>query len=145
MIFLYTFALFFLGAAKLLIDRRAAALEKKYLRTVDDADHLLREPVPRAGNASKLDLALAAKHQVALGLLVQKQDRLEARYENWQKFAKRYGDFVARIRNWKGKKLPYTMGVVDVSLVLTGVDYFWAGQYVNVSRLYETVATLVTQ
>lgn len=145
MIFLYTFALFFLGAAKLLIDRRAAGLERKYLQTVDAADRLLREPMPRPGNTNKLDLALAAKHQLTLGLLVQKQDRLEARYENWQKLAAGFGNFVARVRNWKGKKLPYTMGVVDVSLVLTAVDYLWAGEYVNVRTLYETVAVLVTQ
>lgn len=143
MILLYTFALFFLGAVKVFIDRRAAALERKYLATVEEADRLLRAPLPKPGNSTKLDQAQAAKHQVALGLLVQKQDRLEGRYEAWQKYAARFGAFVGRVKNWKGKKLPYTMGVVDVSLVLTALDYFWAGEYVNVRTLYDAVASLV--
>jgi hypothetical protein len=145
MILLYTLALVFLGAAKFLIDRRVASLEKKYLRTVDAADDLLREPLPRPGNSNRIDVAQAAKHQVALGLLVERQDRLEAKYEDWQKFARRFGNFVNRVRNWKGKKLPYTMGVIDVSLLLTAADYFWAGAYVNVRNLYELVASLLTR
>jgi len=145
MIVLYTVALVFLGAAKFLIDRRVGALEKKYLKTVDAADHLLREPVPRPSNSSRLELAQAAKHQLALGLLVERQDRLEAKYEDWQKFAHSFGMFVTRVRNWKGKKLPYTMGVIDVSLVLTAVDYFWAGSYVNVRNLYDLATSLLTR
>jgi hypothetical protein len=143
MIVLYTVALIFLGAAKLLIDRRVAALEKRYLKTVEAADHLLREPAARPSSSNRLELAQAAKHQVALGLLVERQDRLEARYEDWQKFSRSFGMFVIRVRNWKGKKLPYTMGVIDVSLVLTAVDYFWP--YVNVRNLYEVVTSLVTR
>jgi hypothetical protein len=145
MIVLYTVALVFLGAVKFLIDRRVAALERKYLRTVDAADHLLREPAPRPNTSNRLELAQAAKHQLALGLLVERQDRLEAKYEDWQKFAHRFGTFVTRVRNWKGKKLPYTMGVIDVSLVLTAVDYLWAGSYVNVRNLYDLAGSLLSR
>jgi hypothetical protein len=145
MIVLYTVALAFLGAAKFLIDRRVAALEKRYLRTVDAADHLLREPAPRPGKNTRLEMAQAAKHQLALGLVVERQDRLEAKYEDWQKFSRSFGAFVTRIRNWKGKKLPYTMGVIDVSLVLTAVDYLWAGSYVSVRNLYELASSVLTR
>jgi hypothetical protein len=145
MIFLYTFALCMLGAAKILIDRRVASLEKRYLRTVDAADQLLRGPAPRTGNGNRLDAAQAAKHQVALGLLVQKQDYLEAKYENAQKSAKKFADFVARVKSWKGKKLPYTMGVLDVSVLLALVDYLGAGEYVNFRNLSTWVSTVLGQ
>ncbi len=142
MIFLYTVAMFFLGTTKWLINRRVAALERKYIQTVDAADSLLRQLTPRGGKETKLDVCQAAKAQVVLGLMVQKQDRLEAKYENWQAVAKKFNDFVTRVHEWKGRKLPYTMGALDVSAILYAVDYFGAGQYVNARQVGQWLVAL---
>jgi len=143
MIFLYTFLLIFLGALKVLIDRRVAALERKYSRTAREADSLLREPWYRGGNSNRPDPAQAAKRQYLLGLLVQKRERLEGRYTAWQDRADRLGKLVARIRGWKGKTLPYTLGVVDVSCVLYLIDYLGVGEYVSAHNLVRAITALI--
>ena len=68
---------------------------------------------------------------------MQKRDRLEERHEVWQARAERLGRFIEGIRDWKGKKLPYTMGVMDVACVLAALDYFGLNQYVSVQRLVD--------
>lgn len=142
MIFFYTFLLLSLGAVKLLIDRRAARLERKYERTAKDADRLLREPVFRMGNASKPDLCQSAKRYYQLGGVVQRRDRLEAKYAAWQARADRLGAWVTRLRAWKGVKLPYTFGALDVSCLLYAIDYFGASQYVNARVLLQHLLAL---
>jgi hypothetical protein len=142
MIFLYTVTMFFLGATKWLINRRVAVLERKYVQTVETVDGLLRQVAPKNGKDTKLDVCRAAKAQVALGLMTQRQDRLEMKYEKWQDIAKKFNDFVARVHEWKGRKLPYTMGVLDVSAVLYGIDYFGVGQFVNARQLGQWLVTL---
>lgn len=137
MIFLYTVVMFFLGTAKWLINRRVAVLERKYIQTVDAADSMLRQVAPKGGKDTKFDVCQAAKAQVALGLMIQKQDRLEAKYEKWQAIAKKFNDFVARVHEWKGRKLPYTMGVLDVSALLYAIDYLGFGQLVSARQLGE--------
>jgi hypothetical protein len=143
MIFLYTFLVLALGALKLFIDRRTARLERKYEQTAKDADRLLREPVFRLTNASKPDLCQSAKRYYQLGGVVQRRDRLEAKYAAWQARADRLGAWVNRLRAWKGRKLPYTFGAVDVSCLLYAIDYLGAGHYLNARALLQQVLALI--
>jgi hypothetical protein len=145
MIFLYSFLLLFLGAVKLLVDRRVARLEKKYCTTAKAAERLVREPPYRPGNGNRPDPCEGAKRQYQLGLLVQKRDRLEARYAAWQGCSEKFGRFVSRARAWKGKKLPYTMGALDVSAVFYLADRLGAADLVNLRHLAEQVAALVSR
>jgi hypothetical protein len=141
MIFLYTFLLLFLGIVKALIDRRVARLERKYARVAMAADALLHQPVFREGNSNRSDPCQTAKRQFLLGGLVQKRDRIEAKHVAWQQFSEKFGRLIVRLRDWKGKKLPYTLGVVDVSCVLCVIDYLGVGEYVSVRRLIELIVS----
>lgn len=141
MIFLYTLLVVLLGTAHFLVKRRVAALEKKYARAAKEADTLLRQSNVRDGNSNRLDPCQAAKRQFLLGQAAQKRDRVEAKYSAWQHASERTGKLVARLKNWKGKKLPYTLGVLDVAGALALVDYLGFGQYANVRHLIEGVRT----
>ena len=147
MILLYTFLLIVLGTVGFLIRRRAVSLERKYTKTAADVDQLSFNTLPfRQGNSnSKLDTAESAKRQYLLGQLTQKRDSLEARSHAWQGRAERFDKAVAAICEWKGRKLPYTMGVVDVSAAMYAIDYFGLGQYINVNNLMQMVTALVSQ
>jgi hypothetical protein len=147
MILIYTFLLIVLGTIGFLINRRVAALEKKYTRTAIDADKLLlKQTALRPGNSnSKLDTAEGAKRQYQLGQLVQKRDYLEAKHLSWQIFANRFDRWVARLRDWKGRKLPYTMGALDVSGALYLIDYFGVGQYVSFQNMIQMVTALMAE
>lgn len=145
MIFLYTALLLLVGVAFFLTKRRVAALEKKYSKVVKDADDLLRQSHYRDGNSNRQDPYQSAKRQYQLALLAQKRDQVETRYSAWHKRAERLGKFRHRLRAWKGRKLPYTFGVLDVATTLGLIDYFGAGHYLNARQLVETVTTLFTR
>lgn len=134
MILLYTSLLVSLAVVKFLLDRRAARLEQRYVRAALEADRLLGQSSFKPGN-SKLDAAQTAKRQYLLGQLVQKRDRLEARHELWLARAEKFGRLLAAVRDWKGKKLPYTFGLVDMSCLLGLIDYLGAGHYLNAAYL----------
>jgi hypothetical protein len=89
----------------------------------------------KEGNSNRQDLVLTAKRYYALGQVAQKRDRVEARYVAWQRLSEKLERLVARVRAWKGRKLPYTCGVLDVATALWLADYFGAGQYVSVRPL----------
>ena len=145
MIFLYTALLLLVGVAHFLMKRRVAALEKKYSRIVKDADDLLRQSNYRDGNSNRQDPYQSAKRQYQLALLAQKRDRMESSYSTWHRRSERVGKFRHRLRAWKGRKLPYTFGALDVATTLALIDYFGAGQYLNARHLVETVASLFTR
>jgi hypothetical protein len=145
MILIYTFLLIVLGIIGFLINRRVAALEKKYSRTAEEADKLLLKSTLRGGTNSKLETAETAKRQFVLGQLMHKRDSLEAKYASWQSFADKFGRMQNRLREWKGRKLPYTMGVLDVSGALYMIDYFGVGQYVSFQHLMHLASSLVSQ
>lgn len=136
MLFLYALLLLLLGAATILVDRRAARLEKRYVKASTAADKLLRESQFKPGNGGKADVYLSAKRQYHLGRLVEQRDRYEAKYAAWQGAADKLAAAVARVRRWKGRLLPYTLGVVDVVAVLWLADYL-GGVYVNVQPVVE--------
>jgi hypothetical protein len=145
MIFLYTLALIALGAAHFLVRRRAQALEKKFVRVARQADAVLRLGAARPGNCSRHDAYESAKRQYQLALLATRRDRVEGRYAAWQGRSERLGKLRARLRGWKGRKLPYTFGVLDVTGALALIDYLGAGRYVNARGLVEAVSTLFTR
>jgi hypothetical protein len=137
MILLYTLLVAVLGVAVWLVRRRVAALERTYVRAAQAADAALKEATTKPGNSGKADVYLAAKHQYQLGRLVQRREEVEQRYVAWQQFADRFGHTLARVRGWKGRKLPYSFGMLDVAGLLYVVDYLGVGQYVSVRRLIE--------
>jgi len=145
MIFLYTALLLLVGVAHFLIKRRVVALEKKYSRVVKDADDTLRQANYRDGNSNRQDPYQNAKRQYQLAMLAQKRDRMETMYSRWHKRAERLGKVRQRLRAWKGRKLPYTFGVLDVLGALSLIDALGAGQYLNARHLIETVTSLIAR
>ncbi len=145
MLLLYTFLLLLLGAAKFLIARRVAALERKYTKMTQATDKLLRETNFREGTGGKPDPFKAAKRQYVLGGLAHKKERLEDKLLSWHAAAERFGKRVAAVRNWKGKTIPYTFGVFDVMLVLALIDYFAVGEYVSGRAVLQWVTALLAR
>jgi hypothetical protein len=137
MIVLYSAILFVLSAALFLVKWRTARLEKRYSRLASQARELVRQPLYKDGNSNKTDPYETARRQYLLGLLVQKRDRVEARYTAWQNFADKFAACVKGLRAWRGKKLPYVCGVLDVAGLATVLDLFGAAHYVNLRTLYE--------
>lgn len=145
MILLYTALLLLVGVAYFVMKRRVAALEKKYSRVIKEADDLLRQSSHRDGNSNRQDPYQSAKRQYQLAMLAQKRDRMESRFSKCHSRAERLGKLRQRMRAWKGRKLPYTFGALDVATTLGLIDYFGAGQYVNAHRLVDLVSSLFTR
>ena len=142
MIFLYTFLLILLAAVKFLCQRRARYLAWRYSRATLCVEKLLHEPQFREGNSSKvINQAKAAQRQYLLGLLVQKKERLAAKHFVWQNLCDKLGRAIDRLRHWKGKKLPCTLGALDVWLFLYLIDYFGVSAYVSPRHLVQLVST----
>jgi hypothetical protein len=140
MIVLYSALLLVLTVSLFFVKRRAATLERRHARFAREAAQFAKEPTGKEAGYYKHDPCQNAKRQYLLGLLVQKRDRVEARYTAWQGFAEKFEARVKGLRTWKGKKLPYTFGVLDVAGLFYLLDYVGLGQYANVRNL----VTLVT-
>ena len=145
MIVLYTLLLLVLVLAKVLAGWRARRLEGRYSRVSAQAVNLAHEPTYRPGNSNRPDPFLTAKRQYQLALLADKRDRLEAKHYAWQRLTDRLGGAVRAVRAWKGRKLPYTLGVVDVSLVLYLIDRFGLQDRVSWEGLLESARSLLAR
>ena len=145
MILLYTALLLLVGVVYFLVQRRVCALEKKYTRVVQEADALLRQGNIREGNSNRQDPYQSAKRQYKLAILADKRDRLEAGYVAWHQRAERVGKLRQRLGAWKGRKLPYTFGAIDVACAMSLVDYLGAGHYLNARHLVEALMSLFTR
>jgi hypothetical protein len=143
MIVLYTSLLLLLLVVRFLVRRRAASLGRKYTRVARATDELLREPRFKPGNGGKPDPYFAAKQAYLLGQAVEKRERIEARYVAWQKAAEKVGGLVRAVRGWKGRKLPYALGVLDVLLLLGTLDYLGYGAQVNPQAVVEFLSSLI--
>jgi hypothetical protein len=141
MIFVYTFVLVLLGAAKALAVLRARGMERRYAKIALAAEKLMQAQ-PKPGNG-RLDPAAGAKRQYQLGQLVQKRDVLEAKHAGWQTLADRLTAWTAAVRNWRGRKLPYTAGVIDIWMMLCLADYLGAGEYVNAREAVRWLTGLI--
>ena len=142
MLVVYLSALLLLGVVQFLLRRRVARLERAYVRAATMADAVLRKVGYKDGNGGRPDPLQAAKRQYQLALLAQKRDRVEARYTAAQLGRERFGKLAARVRGWKGKALPYALGVLDVGLVLVALDYLSGTRYVNTREIAQAVASL---
>ena len=145
MIFLYTLLLLVVGVAHFLFKRRVLALEKKYLGLVQETDTLIRQTNHRDGNSNRHDPCQTAKRQYKLAMLAEKHDRMETKYTTWQSRAERLGKLRQRLRAWKGRKLPYTFGVLDVTGALAVIDYLGAGQYLSARHVVDVVTSLLAR
>ncbi|MBI3410283.1 MAG: hypothetical protein HY040_18245 [Planctomycetes bacterium] len=143
MIFLYTLLLLLLGAVKWLVSRRAISLERKYSRVAAAVSKLVSNLTWKPGNSGRADLCASAKCTFELGAFVQKRDLLERKCYCWRGWADKLSRAVDAVRSWKGKKLPYTLGALDVWLTLALIDHFGFADIVRPGRLIETVLTWV--
>jgi len=141
MIFLYTFLLLVLAAVKFLFQRRAAYLAWRYSRATLGVEKLLHDPLFREGNSNRVNQARAAQRQYLLGQLVQKKERLESKNYFWQNMSDKLARALDKLRNWKGKKLPYTLGALDVWLLFYLLDQFGVADYVSPRNLFQLVST----
>jgi hypothetical protein len=142
MIVLYSTLIVVLSVALFLVKRRTARLERHFARLANQTTQLLKEQ-PHKGNGKNPDPGETARRQYELGLAVQKRDRIEGRYTAWQLFAEKFERVLKGIRGWKGRALPYTFGILDVTGLLALLDYLGAAQYANVRALYELARSVL--
>lgn len=139
MILLYTTLLTLLGLVKLLVSMRTRALERKFVGLAAAVGQLLRESELKPGNTNKTDPCASAKRVLALGQLVDKRDRVEAKYFAWQRWTDRLSGLMSKLSDWKGKKLPYTLGAIDVWMLFGLVDYLGVGDFLSTRAVIESV------
>jgi hypothetical protein len=144
MIFLYSLLLVIASGLKVVVQRRAAALGRGYSKLADSVQKRLRESLCKTGNNSKADPCQLAKIQFELGYLVARRDKLEAKYFVWQSWAEKLSRWVNTLATWKGKKLPYTLGAVDLWLLLSAVDMIGVGNFVSARVVYDLIVGLLT-
>src|SRR4029077_11145399 len=84
MMILYLLLLLLLVLARVFVAARAKRLESRYARAANTARELLAQPVYKNGNSNRTDATTHAKQQYLLGQVVEKRDRIEARYLAWQ-------------------------------------------------------------
>jgi hypothetical protein len=143
MVLVYTLLIVLLVAARYVIGRRVAALERKYTRVARQTDELVRQPSAKPGNSNRPDPYAAARAAYLLGQAVEKRERVEAKYTAWQKTADVFNGFVAAVRGWQGRKLPYVVGVLDVLLALTALDYLGYREQLSAQAVVEFLSSLV--
>lgn len=142
MILLYTLLLITVGVVGYLVKLRARALEHKYARVALECDRLANQQLFKDGNSNRIDACKSARRQYELGQLVHKRERLESKHFRWQLLADKLNRWATRLRAWKGRKIPYTLGAVDVWLVMSYVDKLGVGQYVNAQAVFDNFVRL---
>jgi hypothetical protein len=145
MILVYALLILLLVVARYVIVRRVASLERKYVKVARTTDALFKAQPPRPGNAGKPDPYAAARQAYQFGQAVERRERVEARYVAWQKVADRFGALVGAVRGWKGRKLPYVVGVLDVLLVLGTLDYLGYRERLSAQAVIDFLTTLVSK
>jgi hypothetical protein len=96
-------------------------------------------------SSSKPDICQLAKVQFELGAMVARRDRLEAKHFAWQSWAESLARWTNTLSTWKGKKLPYTLGAVDLWLALSAIDALGVSEFVSAHRVYDLVVALLAQ
>jgi len=125
MMLFYTLMYWFTGLVKWFLDHKVRKLEYRYAQMARAAEKLAHEVTRRPGNSNTQDPYVAAKGYYELGRLVDHRDHAEAMYSKWQNRTDRFTKFREKLRNWKGRYVPYLVGVVDV--VVVGVALYFAG------------------
>jgi hypothetical protein len=124
--------------------RRAGRLERKFARLAKEVYALCHGPLFKEGNANRIDPYEAARRQYLLGALLQKKDRLEALHYKWAQRAEKVERLVARLRQWKGRLVPYVFGAIDTVGVACLVDYLMYGDFVRLRQWVEVVQSWFT-
>jgi hypothetical protein len=145
MIFFYSAIVLALGIAAFLARRQAAALEAKFTRIARETDRLARQHPVKEGNSNRQDPYEAAKRLYALALVGQKRDRVEARFLTWRQRSDKLNALANRVRGWKGLKLPYTFGALDVATVLWLIDRLGFADAVGARHLLELLRTFLSR
>jgi hypothetical protein len=145
MLLLYVLLLAVLLSAGFLINLRVRSLEKQYKKVAHETETMIQEGRKKPGNAGKPDDYAYARHAYLLGQAVERRERVEAKYFAWQKRAEKLAAFVRAVREWKGKKLPYALGALDVVLVLGALDYLGYREALDTRHLVDYVKTLVNR
>lgn len=123
MILIYLALMVVLGVIQWLTRLRAGRLERRYCKAATDAETYLKQTHVRGGNNNRPDPFVAARQQFELARLAMCRDRLETRYGLWQRRSEHLAGVTRWLSNYRGKVLPYLLGVVDVALVLVAVTY----------------------
>jgi hypothetical protein len=145
MIFLYSLLLILCSGIKLIVQRRAAGLGRAYSRMAEAVQRRLREALAKQGNSSKPDVCQLAKIQFELGAMVARRDRIEAKHFAWQSWAESLSRWTNTLSTWKGKKLPYTLGAVDLWLLFSVIDTLGVGEFVSARLVLDLAMSLLTQ
>jgi hypothetical protein len=143
MILLYTFVLIVLGLALWVVNRRVSALEQRYGKTAIAAEVLARNTSLKGGNGKLPDALESAKHVLLLGQLAQRRDRVESQWHAWQRRSDRLHRLVAGLKEWKGAKLPYAFGALDVTGSLYLIDRYGVAPYIRWDYMVELVRQCV--
>jgi hypothetical protein len=114
MLLAYPALILFLSVLAWVLRRRAASLERRYVRVAAEADALAKETNTKPGNSNKLDPLLTAKQNYQLAHLALKRDSVERRYTTWQSIAEKFAAMQKAVIDYRGKVLPYTLGALDV-------------------------------
>lgn len=121
MVPLYALLTLVVAAVKGALVALAARVERKYAKAAKEAEAVAKlvQAKPASG---AVDPYAVAKSQYELGRLVEKRDALEAKTLAWQARSEKAGVLLAKLRGLNGRLVPYLMGVVDVGLVLAGLN-----------------------
>jgi hypothetical protein len=145
MILLYTAVVLLLGAVTMIVKLRAKGLEHKFAGVAKTVDQLARQPESKPGNSNKLDLCQSAKRSYQLGQLVAVRDRVEVKHYAWQRWAERLVRWQKAVHDWRGVKLPYTLGALDVWLLLCLIDHCGAGEYLSTRIVVDSVLSWLSR
>jgi hypothetical protein len=124
---LYVCLLVVLALAQLVLRARVNRLEKRYVRVATEAHALLNKSGARRGNSNQTDPLTAARVQYELARLGLKRDRAEARYLAGQALAEKFSRARARLAGYKGRLLPYSVGVLDVVAAVLVLNRYGVG------------------
>lgn len=124
---LYVSLLVVLALVQLVLRLRVNRLEKRYVRIATEAHALLNKSGTRRGNSNQTDPLTAARLQYELAQLGIKRDRAESRYLAGQAFREKFSRARARLAGYKGRLLPYAVGVLDVAVTLAVLNRYGVG------------------
>lgn len=124
MLALYVLLWLLLALLHLLLRWRVTQLERRFVRVAGEADTLVQRSSCRAGNSNRVDPLKVARQQYDLARVALKRDRVEERYATWQSLNEKFARCRSRFTNYRGKLMPYLVGVVDVVTMLAVLDRF---------------------
>jgi hypothetical protein len=141
MVPLYALMMTAVAAVKGALAARASRVERKYAKAAKEAEAVARLVQAKpAGGAT--DPYAVAKSQYELGRLVEKRDALEAKTLAWQARAEKAAALLAKLKGVNGRLVPYLMGVVDVGLALTALNFLGLPHGLTVEGVEEWAKSL---